>query len=84
MALDSSGRVVPDAPSSGFRIDSQQETTEVDQRGRAMDGIRVFFTTARGNQGSVFLARSLYTVTNARAAVAAQAAVMDQVHQLTG
>lgn len=84
MALDAQGRVIPDAPATGWAITSQQETLQPGPGGRVTEGIVVRFTTARGQEGSVFLARGLYTPINVRAAVAAHAAVLDQVANLSG
>lgn len=84
MALDASGRIVPDAPATGWVIISQQETLQPGPGGRVTEGIVVRFTTASGQEGSVFVPRSQYTPINVRAAVAAHAATLDQVAKLSG
>ena len=84
MALDAQGRVIPDAPQTGWRIESQQETTELDASGRVVNGVRVMFVTAKGNHGSVFVSRAMYSIPNVQAAVANAAGTMDGVANLRG
>ena len=84
MALDSRGRVIPDAPTTGWRVVDQTETLEADPGGRVVNGVRVVFVTGKGIQGSVFVPRNLYNVPNVQAAVAARAHEMDQVQGLSG
>lgn len=84
MALDAQGRVIPNAPQTGWRIEGQQETTELDSSGRVVNGVRVMFVTASGQHGSVFVARSAYSIPNVQAAVANAAGTMEAVARLTG
>lgn len=84
MALDSAGRIVPDTGATGWHDVTQQETTELDAKGQPTRGYRVYFTTNAGHSGSVFVAAGLYSVPNVRAAIAAQAATLDGVGQLSG
>lgn len=84
MAFDRTGRLIPDAPTEGWRVTGQSETLQPDPAGRVVNGVQVTFMTAKGVQGSVFVPRNLYTVTNVQAAVAAAAHEMDQVQGLSG
>lgn len=84
MAFDERGRIVPDAGVTGWNVEGQQETTELDARGRAVTGYRIEFRTGKGQRGSVFLPKSQYNPTNVRAAIAAQAGQLDEVAGLSG
>lgn len=84
MAFNERGQIVPNAGVTGWVITSQQETTELDQRGLAVHGVRIYFTTGKGQPGSVFIASNRYNAVNARAEVAARAAAMDEVAGLSG
>lgn len=84
MAIDRTGRIVPDAGATGWHVTGQSETLQPDPAGRVVAGMQVTFLTAKGVQGSVFIPRNLYTVTNVQAAVAAAAHEMDQVQGLSG
>jgi hypothetical protein len=46
--------------------------------------MRISFRTGKGVPGSVFISDAQYTPDNVRATIAAQAAVIDQVHALQG
>lgn len=74
----------PSAPVTGWRVTDQVPTTEQTPSGRAERGMRVSFMTGKGVSGSVFIPESQYTPDNVRAAIAAQAALIDQVHALQG
>jgi hypothetical protein len=74
----------PSAPQTGWKVIGQVQVTEADPQGRAARGVRVSFTTNLGVSGSVFVAEDRYHPDNVRAAVAAAAAAMDQVQQLSG
>lgn len=84
MAYDPSGRVVPNAGVSGWQIESQTETVELDARQRAIQGYSVAFLTGQGHRGSVFVPKAQYTPLNVRAAVAAAANTLDEVGKLSG
>ena len=84
MALDRLGRVIPDAPTTGWRVEAQDPSTEIDASGRVQRGVRVSFVTGTGQRGSVFVADAQYNPTNVRAVVAAAASAMDEVAGLTG
>ena len=84
MALDLTGRVVPDAQAKGWTVVGQTETLRPDPAGHVVSGVEVRFRTAKGVEGSVFVPKQFYNVTNVRAAVAAAAQEMDQVQGLSG
>lgn len=84
MVYDPSGRVVPNAGVSGWSIESQTETLELDARQRAVQGYSVAFVTGKGHRGSVFIPKNQYTPINVRATVAAAANTLDEVAGLTG
>lgn len=74
----------PSAPLTGWKVTDQVQTTEADPRGGAARGYRIHFTTGKGVASSVFVSEARYNASNVRAAVAAQAAVIDEVHGLQG
>ncbi len=84
MSLNERGQIVPNAPMTGWSIVNQQETFERDASGQVVPGVRVYFQLADGPAGSVFLPRTRYNAVNVRAEVAAAAAQMREVHNLTG
>ena len=84
MALDRQGRIVPDAPVTGWQVQDQVPTTELDARSVAVRGYRVHFLTGKGQQGSVFVPENRYTTLNVRAQVAAAAAQLDEIAGLSG
>lgn len=75
---------MPNAPMTGWSVVDQQETFDRDPSGQVVAGVRVYFQLTDGPSGSVFISRSRYNEVNARAAVAAAAAQMAAVHQLSG
>jgi hypothetical protein len=74
----------PNAPSTGWSVEYQQETVDLGPDGRAVQGVKVGFVTGKGVHASVFLSKARYTPDNVRAAIAAAAAQIDAVHTLTG
>jgi hypothetical protein len=60
-------------------ITGQTQGVGVDASGRAGPGFTVRFTTTKGQDGSVFVPQSSYYTAGVRAAVRAQAALMDEV-----
>lgn len=58
--------------------------TEVMVDGRVIEGTRVYFSTAAGTAGSVFVEQSKYSKDNVAAAINAQASVIADVDNLTG
>lgn len=73
-------------PAAGvWRVTAQQETRERNEAtGDFADGVTVYFTTANGHTGSVFVPKSIYTVARARELVGQAATAMDQIGALTG
>ena len=84
MATDSAGNVVPNAPTTGWNVDYQQETVGLDASGRTVPGVKVGFITGKGVRSSVFIPQTLYTPTNVRAQIAAMAAQVDEVQGMSG
>lgn len=84
MAFNERGQIVPNAGVTGWRVESQQETTELDARGNAVRGYRVYFVTGKAQHGSVFVALAMYNPANVRAAVAAHAGQLDEAASLSG
>jgi hypothetical protein len=75
--------VPPNAPQSGWSITSQAPQQGDDGSGKLVDGYRVNFKVGNTNAW-VFISRAMYSPENVRAAVAAHAAQLAQVSQLTG
>jgi hypothetical protein len=63
-------------------VTGQMPTTQL-IGGRFQKGVEVSFTTPKGNTGSVFLTDDTYTPDAVKAAIAAKAATMDTVSDLT-
>lgn len=74
----------PSGQVSGWKVDSQTQVVEADVRGAAVRGVRVYFTTAGGHAGSVFVTEARYTPDNVRAAITEQAVRMDEIGNLQG
>ena len=68
---------------SSWKVTGQTEYTQVAATGPPVQGVKIFYTTGAGHSGSVFLPYSQYNTQTAAAAVAAAAAQMDAVGQLT-
>lgn len=61
------------------------DQVNIEPNGDPVTGVRIFFTTGAGNQGSVFITDAAYHNTNAvKAAIQAQANQMDTVSALHG
>lgn len=69
---------------TGWRVVSQQETTEANQAGQLTRGYRVYFVLPSGTQGSVFVPQAKYNPANVQAAIAAQADLVSNVDTLQG
>lgn len=69
----------PSAPSGVAEITDQIPKTEADPTGQFVRGYRVYFRTAGGQTGSVFVSEAQYTVANVIAAVADIAGRMGQI-----
>ena len=78
------GPLQPNAPGTGWKIDSQQEQVGVGPDDKAGPGVLVRFTTGKQQKGTVWLPEAQYTPANVRAAVAAKAAALDAVLTMTG
>lgn len=52
--------------------------------GQYLDGIRVFFDTGAGQSDSVWVSNNDYSASRVRSAIAARAAIVDEVAGLTG
>lgn len=73
-----------DATPPAWAITQQLETTDLGPAGAYVSGVRVTFRTVSGVTGSVFVPHTDYTVDAVRRAVAARAAVLEDVAGLTG
>lgn len=69
---------------TGWRVVSQQETTEPNQAGQLSRGYRIYFVLPSGTQGSVFVPATKYNPANVQAAIAHQAGLVADVDQLSG
>lgn len=68
----------------GWTVTSQTEVTKPDPSGNFTTGVQVYFTTALGQQSSVFVPDNIYpNVDQVRQMIAAKAAIVDQVRQLS-
>lgn len=70
-------------PRPAWAVTSQSQRTKVMDNNNLVDGYDVYFTTAGGHAGSVFVPMARYTTDNVAAAVAAQAELLDAVGNLT-
>ena len=66
-----------------WSVTGQREDFGIGTNGQPQAGYIVSFTTGRGNNGSVFVARGEYNPDRVRALVQAAAAAMDSVTLLT-
>lgn len=73
----------PSGPANGGTITDQVRTLEVGANGQAVAGIRVYFKTAKGQLGSVFVEESRYSSSAAIAAARAMANELDGAHGQT-
>lgn len=76
-------------PNSGdvtvWTITNQVERDQLVPGSAPVRGVQIFYTTGRGNSGSVFVPYSQYTSTSqVKAAIQAAAAQMDAVSMLQG
>lgn len=68
---------------SGWIITGQTEQTQMGRAGNFVPGFVVYFTTANGHSGSIFVENSRYTPENVKADVNLRADMMDSVGSLT-
>lgn len=69
--------------SSGWTITGQVEGNQVTAQGRVISGTTVYLVTGNGDAGSVFVPEAQYNVEAVTAAVAARAAQLDAIHNLS-
>jgi hypothetical protein len=74
---------VANPPGIQGKVIYQQETVDLGPDGRAVQGVKVGFMTAKGIHGSVFIPKARYNVETVRAAVGEQAAKLDAIHDLS-
>lgn len=68
---------------TGWQITSQlSDQFENTAAGQTVLGVRVYFITGNGNEGSVFVPQNLYTVRNVQERVRAQAQLLDDIGAL--
>lgn len=69
---------------SGWAVtDQAADQVIITPAGQPVTGTYVYFATAHGNQGSVFMDDPHYTEKNTHTAVNARAELMDRIGQLT-
>lgn len=71
------------APSSGWEVVSQTETTTVDAGGQIVQGVNVTYRTGNGVVGTVFVPLGAFTPDGVRAAIMREAGIRDAVSNLT-
>lgn len=84
MARDAQGNIIPNAPVTGWSVVGQIPTVGLDGANRPVEGMRIDFRTGKGVQSSIFVPQADYNPVNVKARIAAAAAMIDQVHALTG
>lgn len=67
---------------TSWTVTNQVEQTQVIGN-QPTRGVQVYYTTGKGNSGSVFVPYNTYTTDNVRAAVQAAASQMDAVGMLS-
>jgi hypothetical protein len=69
---------------SGWIVTSQlTDQVIVNDAGKAITGVQIFFITGNGNEGSVFIANNHYTPKVVKPAIHAAAAQIDTIGQLS-
>lgn len=72
------------AKGSGWTVTSQlSDQFENTGSGQTVVGVRIYFITGDGNEGSVFIPNNHYTTRNVKERIAAQAALLDEIGSLT-
>lgn len=77
----SNGNATPQT--SGWTVTSSTPATNIDSSGRVIKGYQVTFTTGLGHNGTVFVPESQYQPDMVRAAIKAQAVIVDQINTLS-
>lgn len=68
---------------AGWTVTSQvTDQVRVTDAGQTVTGTQIYFITAEGNRGSVFVTDDHYSAAEARKAIAAKAAIVDEVGKL--
>jgi hypothetical protein len=67
-----------------WKITYQQPMTGLGPDGRAVEGMKVGFETAKGVNSWVFIPRERYNLDTVKAAVADEARKVDSIHALLG
>ena len=73
----------PNPLPGSWYVTSTSETTDQNDGGQFVPGVRVNFTTGRGHQGSVFLPLAAATRDNVAAAITARVAQLDAISDLS-
>lgn len=73
----------PQPTNSGWIVTGQTEQTQIGRAGNFVPGFTVYFTTAAGHSGSVFVENTRYTPQNVTADIHMRADVMDAVGSLS-
>jgi len=68
--------------SSGYTVTNQNETTDL-INSKPVRGVRIYFTTGLGNEGSVFIPDAQYQPGPVQAALSMRAALLDTIGTLT-
>ena len=79
MAINPPSSRPPSSSPNGGAITGQQQVTELGPNRTTVAGVRIYFKTAKGQEGSVFLPESQYSTANAIAAARAAANALDEV-----
>jgi hypothetical protein len=69
---------------TAWHVTGQNEQTQVEAGGNPVRGVQVYYQTAAGHTGSVFVPYAQYTTDNVRSLIGTAAAQMDAVGMLTG
>ena len=84
MAINPRGGLRPNAPQSGWSDVTQTPGLGLDGYGRAVQGYTVRFRSGKGVPGELFIPLSRYTPDNVRAEIAAHAAQLDAIQEMSG
>lgn len=67
-----------------WSVTGQTEQTQINPGGNPVRGVQVFYQTAAGHTGSVFVPYAQYTAENVKNLVGTAAAKMDRIGGLSG
>jgi hypothetical protein len=69
---------------SGWKITAQlTDQVENTTAGQTVIGVRIYFITGSGNEGSVFIPNQQYTAKNVHSRVKVQAELIDEIGELS-